>query len=112
MRISDWSSDVCSSDLAILPHQRLGEIHPGRGNADEHLVGGRPRDRHVRDLEDVRPAAMRDADGFHAAGCASARCSTKIGRASCGERECQYEWISVGSVSLKKKTTTQKLPYV
>src|SRR3546814_20732903 len=27
----------------------------------------------------------------------------KIGRASCRERGCQYEWISVVAVSLKKK---------
>src|SRR3546814_19780719 len=27
----------------------------------------------------------------------------KIGRASCRERVCQYVWISVGAVSLKKK---------
>src|SRR3546814_18637621 len=25
MRISDWSSDVCSSDLHVLRHERVGE---------------------------------------------------------------------------------------
>src|SRR3546814_16775555 len=29
--------------------------------------------------------------------------SREIGRASCRERVCQYVWISVGAVSLKKK---------
>src|SRR3546814_19577888 len=40
MRISDWSADVCSSDLAILrPHDGHGDgdpalrAHPGRGGA-------------------------------------------------------------------------------
>src|SRR3546814_1386963 len=26
MRISDWSSDVCSSDLLVLPHVRLTDL--------------------------------------------------------------------------------------
>src|SRR3546814_3834152 len=31
MRISDWSSDVCSSDLAVLPlHSTLSDQHGGR----------------------------------------------------------------------------------
>src|SRR3546814_18158745 len=36
MRISDWSSDVCSSDLRLYRHGRLRPFPPG-GNA----VGGR-----------------------------------------------------------------------
>src|SRR3546814_10471201 len=50
MRISDWSSDVCSSDLiAVLEHHRLhvqavgpavvGEVQLGRG-AGKHADGG------------------------------------------------------------------------
>src|SRR3546814_942487 len=41
MRISDWSSDVCSSDLLVViePHeQRLGD---GRGHRVEAIEGGR-----------------------------------------------------------------------
>src|SRR3546814_6815714 len=30
MRISDWSSDVCSSDLAHQPSARLPDLRPGR----------------------------------------------------------------------------------
>src|SRR3546814_427835 len=36
MRISDWSSDVCSSDLAALVHQRMRRkrgSHPGPGDS-------------------------------------------------------------------------------
>src|SRR3546814_14200785 len=36
MRISDWSSDVCSSDLALQPDIR--PRRPGRGNAWQQVV--------------------------------------------------------------------------
>src|SRR3546814_13549925 len=38
MRISDWSSDVCSSDL----RRRLPDRHPGRGS----VGGDHPKQRH------------------------------------------------------------------
>src|SRR3546814_2216398 len=48
MRISDWSSDVCSSDLLIL---QLGDdalCHVGRnGEADPDAASGRREDRRV-----------------------------------------------------------------
>src|SRR3546814_19904158 len=40
---------------------------------------------------------------------ASAGCVRQIGRASCRERVCQYVWISVVAVSLKKKLRSQLL---
>src|SRR3546814_20163875 len=41
VRISDWSSDVCSSDLS-LPRQTCGHHAPGRGIADgKQPVGDR-----------------------------------------------------------------------
>src|SRR3546814_17043188 len=93
MRISDWSSDVCSSDLRessdkldvfvvarLLFHIALpggtGQLGVDRGRG----VGGLLR---------------RDA------ACACVR--AQIGRASCRERVCQYGSISVVAVSLKKK---------
>src|SRR3546814_7128353 len=40
MRISDWSSDVCSSDLARHPCDAAGaEQHQRCGQADEHAAG-------------------------------------------------------------------------
>src|SRR3546814_18681903 len=82
MRISDWSSDVCSSDLAPatvradgLTCRRLGRC--GRGG----LLPGRG----------VRPGERRPGRG-------------QIGRASCRERVCQYVSISVVAVYLKNKT--------
>src|SRR3546814_5768447 len=63
MRISDWSSDVCSSDLcgacALVARQSVEE--EGREPGDEHQV---------------RIEREPDAD--------------QIGRASCRERVCQY----------------------
>src|SRR3546814_7377341 len=60
MRISDWSSDVCSSDLAKLR---------GAGT-------------HARGIGQ-QPGAVEDQDGGGQVG-------KQIGRASCRERVCQY----------------------
>src|SRR3546814_16810138 len=40
MRISDWSSDVCSSDL-VLPGQVVaaGDVEPGQQSVGERVVG-------------------------------------------------------------------------
>src|SRR3546814_2212968 len=67
MRISDWSSDVCSSDLAL--HAVLIDVAETRAlPAAEGVVGDRHRDRHVdADHADV------DAGGEFARGMAVAR---------------------------------------
>src|SRR3546814_9588200 len=68
MRISDWSSDVCSSDLQIFyRHPHIGERHfcvTMRGMIIA-IDGEEPLDLDARRIEE-------------------------IGRASCRERECQY----------------------
>src|SRR3546814_12935921 len=103
MRISDWSSDVCSSDLAYPPHAdrrsslgaglRHHRSDPGRmmakkkKAADEGSWG-----KLVRDIVVILLLVL----GIHS-------CVAKIGRASCRERVCQYVSISVVAVSLKKK---------
>src|SRR3546814_8762399 len=90
MRISDWSSDVCSSDL------------PGRGGADAAFIAHLER---------------QLAGGI---GAASARVMVnqvitgetisldelmrQIGRASCRERGCQYVYIQGGAGTLKNTT--------
>src|SRR3546814_15344354 len=43
MRISDWSSDVCSSDLARLG-QTMHHVRPGEGFGQEHRFGMRALD--------------------------------------------------------------------
>src|SRR3546814_15751908 len=77
MRISDWSSDVCSSDLGAAGG---AGARPARFAAE---LGGlrlrRPHEPVVRLLR------------------------LEIGSASCRERVCPYVKISVVAVSLKKK---------
>src|SRR3546814_2570991 len=70
MRISDWSSDVCSSDLAL-----IGCI-PRPGIARGSLKG----------IAGAVPGVAQYPSGcrFHP------RCPEEIGRASCRERVCQY----------------------
>src|SRR3546814_7806737 len=70
MRISDWSSDVCSSDLG--PRRGL-DLHELLGSEDEgHLVG----------------EAAEPVDAVHQRG--DLRVGAEIGRASCRARVCQY----------------------
>src|SRR3546814_8132746 len=87
LRISDWSSDVCSSDLARAGFSR--EYH----RADPPLAQGartqvRPRRRrhHARQYE-PRPAVV-GAPGARQR--RLSRAGEEIGRASCRERVCQY----------------------
>src|SRR3546814_19427445 len=114
MRISDWSSDVCSSDLlhpvqplpsrplplpilriARRPHLR--SRHPARA--------WRPHDmgKCGAGLRALQPAQGRPPAGPGPYG--------EIGSASCRVRGCQYVWISVVGVTLKKqkrKTNKEK----
>src|SRR3546814_2511119 len=85
MRISDWSSDVCSSDLAALPRRR------GLGAGSAMLRHGLDQARELGlpvYLEASTPQNQRlySRHGFQEHG-APIR---QIGRASCRERVCQY----------------------
>src|SRR3546814_9373376 len=73
MRISDWSSDVCSSDLRVIGEQPgiFGEDRGGFGVFDMRLERDRPF--HPQHLHQLRDEEDRE-----------------IGRASCRERVCQY----------------------
>src|SRR3546814_19647975 len=102
MRISDWSSDVCSSDLPGAPLIWEGdEIQRVEGVVAALAKGG------VAVSIDTRKAAVMEA--ALAAGATlvndisalryddraldvvvRAGCQVAIGRASCGERVCQY----------------------
>src|SRR3546814_2942089 len=84
MRISDWSSDVCSSDLDVAAHEAdlavrlLGKRPTARlvdvGGEDMRALA---RQFQHRCLADTRRRAGDDGD-------------LEIGRASCRERVCQY----------------------
>src|SRR3546814_19891946 len=105
MRISDWSSDVCSSDLAVvllllaLLNDRVS--HKGINLATVHAR----RASHSADSA-LRNAEVVDAMGLTAniaqRWAADGR-QAQIGRASCRERVCLYVYISVVAVSLKKQ---------
>src|SRR3546814_9813755 len=93
MRISDWSSDVCSSDLALvhfltalgaLGHHRVQRL-ARRTLANDHVqpLTAQPCDGSVLVLpDDIRHADLLRT-GAHEKG-------HKNGRASCRERVCQY----------------------
>src|SRR3546814_11460304 len=64
MRISDWSSDVCSSDL-FLGIDEARHLDPARAIIDRtadqrELVGGRDDRRFI-----LQPVARADLDQFH-----------------------------------------------
>src|SRR3546814_11734125 len=87
MRISDWSSDVCSSDL--LDHA----VEAGVGEDRPHAAPARAAQRRGEHRS-------RLARRQHAA----IGVVVQIGRASCRARVCQYVEISVDAVSLNTKT--------
>src|SRR3546814_5872004 len=64
MRISDWSSDVCSSDLMKSFHRRIdADLKPVPGWPDEQATAGNDRaSRHVVgfELDPHRIAEMHD----------------------------------------------------
>src|SRR3546814_3977226 len=80
MRISDWSSDVCSSDLFELGGKRSARIAAGEAG----VVAARARGR-----EALLTYAYDLARAYAAAEIADRRLA-QIGSASCRERVCQY----------------------
>src|SRR3546814_5748191 len=89
MRISDWSSDVCSSDLIYgqINYHLTDRLRATGGLCytwdSRKLVLHTRLDRDT--LECAIPADQRDIPGG-----ACDRTRDKIGRASCRERVCQY----------------------
>src|SRR3546814_4740762 len=88
MRISDWSSDVCSSDLLLaIPSKQRAEVRKVLESGLTVTMGSDAAERRdhyriyatsVRNLgTPVFPKALFDA-------------VLEIGRASCRERVCQY----------------------
>src|SRR3546814_8253983 len=84
MRISDWSSDVCSSDLTI-SDDRIAEAFEAR---KDQL--SRPERRTVTQAVLPDEAAARALADRLAEGATFAAAAEENGRASCRERGCQY----------------------
>src|SRR3546814_12252741 len=104
MRISDWSSDVCSSDLRALPSWclRLIVLVEARAAPRLRTVEGLWR-RSTR----TRPGRMTDfirAEELLPAADIDATIHDELGRASGTERVWQYEWIQLVTGTIKQKT--------
>src|SRR3546814_13521069 len=95
MRISDWSSDVCSSDLCALGLERRAVRNPApeHGRTDQELRAGTARRRRggIGQLARRRLLCERP---------------DQIGRASCRESVCQYGVDLGGRRIIKKKNNT------
>src|SRR3546814_18593058 len=98
MRISDWSSDVCSSDLVATAGP--AERHPDAAHRRQHGGGaGTDRPGGGEEARRLQRRGQYDRRGGVSAGTAS----DQIGRETSRESVCQYVWISVVAVTLKKK---------
>src|SRR3546814_19677685 len=117
MRISDWSSDVCSSDLwsasgSLAYDTRVGgltlrpmvavDYFKLKEDGYQETGGGEALDLTVlsRDSDDLAVSGTMKL-GLAFGG--------EIGGASCRERVCLYVWISMGDVELQNKETLQEL---
>src|SRR3546814_12180788 len=99
MRISDWSSDVCSSDLDrfLLDSRQTADARADRNASAVTLFVA-----HVGEAGILQ----RLAGGVYAVD--DERIDLQIGRASCRERVCPSVSLSVVAVSLKKKNRIHK----
>src|SRR3546814_16656442 len=110
MRISDWSSDVCSSDLLFtgaLAGTRGAErgrprlVRPGRAESFKRCDAALP---HLAAMHAGSLVYVFGHGQLIQATCAIVvNAHWQIGRASCRERVCPYVSISVVAVNLKKK---------
>src|SRR3546814_20984415 len=98
MRISDWSSDVCSSELPRA--RRRPANRPWRAARDVAEASGASPARAATSAVPYGLGAVMPAPEFDARTVVR---QAQIGRASCKERVCQYVLISVVAVSIKQK---------
>src|SRR3546814_14944313 len=112
MRISDWSSDVCSSDLegeqvqAVLPVREYDDKHFVFFATRNGTVKKTPLTEYAYQLQRGKIAINLD-EGDALIGVAlsdGSRDIMQLGRASWRGRVCQYVEISVVAGTLKKKT--------
>src|SRR3546814_18184502 len=113
MRISDWSSDVCSSDLLdALPEDLRTILTEQMQELEKNLLAKMPQ-RDAGNQKDASAGGMnisRISDADYAAAREIAK-TVEIGRASCRERVGQDVDVSVGAVALKKKIYRNKIKH-
>src|SRR3546814_2016478 len=88
MRISDWSSDVCSSDLLFLRRRVLLPLKEAGQHFDRMAAGdltARVEVRNSNEIGQLFGALKRMQENL-----ARTVSQVQIGRASCRERVCQY----------------------
>src|SRR3546814_9712457 len=94
MRISDWSSDVCSSDLRSPRGQGGQGQHRRRPQGRRARQGGEIDDEDRRRCKEGEPGENSLGEGRSAGredeGRRKEACLQEIGRASCRERVCPY----------------------
>src|SRR3546814_19337567 len=114
MRISDWSSDVCSSDLRADVVGQIGDDAARRGTERSGIDCERIA---FDDLQPLRRGALQTGQCRDAAGIAfdrddmprafdpagSGQPPGEIRSAACRGRVCQYWYISVDGETFKKK---------
>src|SRR3546814_17674075 len=111
MRISDWSSDVCSSDLqadqrAIGHMERAIQTEDDWSSAWRELAIAYGRVGRIGDSSLALAEQFARAGQWRAAGGQAKR--AQIGSASCGESVCQYVEIWVVDVASQKKKKKNK----
>src|SRR3546814_8607701 len=98
MRISDWSSDVCSSDLAetrLHDAARAMEYDPDRLEATETRLFelramARKHGRQPDELAELVGEMAARLGAIEGGSAGLAKLEAENGRASCRERVCQY----------------------
>src|SRR3546814_19262019 len=113
MRISDWSSDVCSSDLGDAALEGGLVLAHGRGNlgiltaqlservdetASAEIVGAEPEGEVV----------VHGEEPVHRVALAREVRVEQTGSASCRQGVCQTGFTSVGAISLKNNNKYKK----
>src|SRR3546814_3707496 len=94
MRISDWSSDVCSSDLKAIgtgafEREVVGIEVKTRKGVETVSIDEQPGKAQPEKIPTLKPAFVKDGT-ITAANASSISDGAEIGRASCRERVCQY----------------------
>src|SRR3546814_19469636 len=113
MRISDWSSDVCSSDLKtgeVVLNEKQRSMLGGDATfkaigVPGFATGGIVTPSNIANVQNIIIDAKFISDAVQAGAEAGTRAGSRveIGGGSCRERVCQSGYISVVGGSLKKK---------
>src|SRR3546814_17313598 len=98
MRISDWSSDVCSSDLTAPSRLERKRNHAQAMRDQCNAAKAGDHAKHKRSEPPARQGLFRQHPK-------RAQCDPETGRAPCRDRVFQSVSLSVVGVSLKKKKT-------